>query len=165
MGLWQSQFTCAQSPVDPKCPLHQCVPSCLSPSRESLLLVSEAQARKAISLPFLLCLHGLPELPFLPGKQQVTPSIANIYCHEEFFLPSLDQVGAALIPASAFGKHLWRNPSLPSLAFPDQIGDVPDPVPSILGNGNAEKENINCRVRARYEWQAEGLPAPGHHGC
>lgn len=89
---------------------------------QSLLLVSEVQTKKTLSLPFLLCLPGLPELPFLPGKQQATLSIANMHHHKEFFLPSLDQVGAALFPASAFGKQLWRNPSFPPLVTPTRLG-------------------------------------------
>lgn len=71
VGLQQSRFTSAQPPMDPGCPLHQCVPS-------FLLQISETQTTKALLLPFLLCLHGLLELPFLPGKQQTAPSIASM---------------------------------------------------------------------------------------
>lgn len=133
---------------NPGCPLHQHVPS-------FLLQISETQATKALLLPFLLCLHGLLELLFLPGKQQTDPSIASM---RNFSFPLW-----AMWVLPSFLHHLLANRSggpppfhrlLVDQGYPNQIltRSGLSLTPSLLScTVEMHREMINCGTGARDE--------------
>lgn len=146
--LWQSQFIWAQSPIHLNVISISTSPAASpfpNPEPSPGLRGSDQENTITTFSPLSPWTPGAPISPWKTTGNSLNCKHAS----PQGIFPSLFRPGGCCpLSCISFWQTTLEEPLISTTCNPNQTGDVPDPILSILCSGNAERENTSCR----YEW-------------